>query len=171
MAFPTSLDSFSTKADNIDTVAAADINNLQTSIVAIETLIGAGSLPLTNWTPVAAFGAANVGLTYGPANAGWYTRHNGLVHFFANLVIATIGSSTGAMTVTLPVVANFHAVPFLCRWFGLGLACAQVQGEAVASTATMAILGATGSAVSLAALTNSHMANGTVLRITGSYPY
>lgn len=45
--FPTSLDSFSTKTDNEDTVAAADVNNLQTAVVAIETKLGINSSAVT----------------------------------------------------------------------------------------------------------------------------
>lgn len=43
MAFPTSLDSFTTKTDSVDDVAAADINNVQTAVVALETKIGIDS--------------------------------------------------------------------------------------------------------------------------------
>lgn len=42
MAFPTSVDSFSTKVDNVSTVFAADVNTLQTAVVAIENFILGG---------------------------------------------------------------------------------------------------------------------------------
>src|SRR5690348_10900585 len=38
--YPTGIDSFTTKVDNVDDVMASDVNNLQTSIVAIETTLG-----------------------------------------------------------------------------------------------------------------------------------
>lgn len=40
MAFPTTIDSFTTKVDNVDTIAASHINALQTAVVAIETVLG-----------------------------------------------------------------------------------------------------------------------------------
>ncbi len=40
MAYPATLDSFSTKVDGVTDVLAADINNLQTAVVAIETALG-----------------------------------------------------------------------------------------------------------------------------------
>lgn len=44
--FPGALDSYSTKADNVDTVSAAHINNLQDAVVAIQTgLFGGNSFP------------------------------------------------------------------------------------------------------------------------------
>ncbi len=43
MAYPAALDSFSTKTDNVTTVAAADINDLGTAIVNIETAMGYGA--------------------------------------------------------------------------------------------------------------------------------
>ena len=47
MSYPSSLDSFPTKTDNVDTVEAAHINALQDAIVAIETELGTNpSVPL-----------------------------------------------------------------------------------------------------------------------------
>lgn len=44
--FPGALDSYTTKADNVDTILAAHINNLQDAVVAIETgLYGGNSFP------------------------------------------------------------------------------------------------------------------------------
>ncbi|MHB0922614.1 MAG: hypothetical protein ACYC3H_01440 [Bellilinea sp.] len=47
--FPLSLDSFSTKIDNLTDVMAADVNNLQDSVLAIETLLGG---PPLGWLPI-----------------------------------------------------------------------------------------------------------------------
>lgn len=41
MAYPTDIDSFSARTDNVDDVMAADVNGLQSAIVAIETELGA----------------------------------------------------------------------------------------------------------------------------------
>ena len=64
MAYPSSLDSFSTKVDNVDDVNAADINNVQTAVVAVETKIGTGSS-----TP--ALGQALMGT--GTGTSAWQT--------------------------------------------------------------------------------------------------
>ena len=45
-SYPTAADSFTTKVDNVDTVYAADINNVQDSISALETRLGITSTPL-----------------------------------------------------------------------------------------------------------------------------
>jgi len=39
-AYPNSLDTFSPKTDNFDDVMAADINNLQDAIAAVQALLG-----------------------------------------------------------------------------------------------------------------------------------
>ena len=41
--FPTSLDSYTTKVDNVDDVNAADINNPQSAIEALEAKVGVSS--------------------------------------------------------------------------------------------------------------------------------
>lgn len=40
--YPTSLDSYTAKTDNVDDVMAVDVNELQSAIVAIETMLGIG---------------------------------------------------------------------------------------------------------------------------------
>ncbi len=47
MAFPTSLDAFTTKVDNTTDVLAAHINDLQTAMVAVQTKIGVNSSAVT----------------------------------------------------------------------------------------------------------------------------
>lgn len=47
MAFPTSVDTFSTKIDNVNTILAADVNSLQTAVVAIETALLTPPVPNT----------------------------------------------------------------------------------------------------------------------------
>jgi hypothetical protein len=78
VAFPTSVDSFSTKVDNVSTVFAADVNTLQTAVVAIENFILGGfagttaiDLAVRSVTAVATGSyvatAANGGADYGAA--------------------------------------------------------------------------------------------------------
>jgi hypothetical protein len=47
MTFPTTLDSFSTKVDGVTDVLAADVNNLQAAVVAIETKVGVNTSAVT----------------------------------------------------------------------------------------------------------------------------
>lgn len=48
MPFPTSIDTFSTKVDGVTDVLAADINNLQTAVLALEAKVGADSSAVTS---------------------------------------------------------------------------------------------------------------------------
>ena len=43
ITFPTTLDSFSTKVDNVDDVQAVDINDLQSAVEALEAKVGVNS--------------------------------------------------------------------------------------------------------------------------------
>jgi hypothetical protein len=47
MSFPTGLDSFTTKVDNVDDVLASHVNDLQTAVAAIETKLGIDSSAVT----------------------------------------------------------------------------------------------------------------------------
>lgn len=48
MSYPTDIDSFTTKTDNVDKVEASHINALQTAIVAIETHVGTAAIVQVN---------------------------------------------------------------------------------------------------------------------------
>lgn len=48
-SFPGALDSFSVKVDNVTTVTAADVNNLQDAVLAIETAIGLNANAFNNY--------------------------------------------------------------------------------------------------------------------------
>jgi hypothetical protein len=89
-SYPTSIDSFTTKVDGVDNVMAAHINNLQDSVVAIETAIGAPPVFLTDvyspiinggmdiWQRGTSFAAIADG-TYGPDR--WlYQKSGAMVH-------------------------------------------------------------------------------------------
>ena len=109
--FPTSLDSFTTKQNNIDTIAAAHVNDLQDSTVAIETLLGASSFrgsALTTWTPAISFATPPTGgsITY-TQQTGHYARFGGIVWFNGFIVLSSIGTGgAGAATITgLPIAS------------------------------------------------------------------
>jgi len=56
--FPLSLDSFTTKIDNLTDVMAADVNNLQDSVLAIENLLGAPPLGYFRVAPAGTYVSA-----------------------------------------------------------------------------------------------------------------
>ncbi len=108
MAYPTTLDSFTTKTDNGDTVLAAHINALQTAIVALETALGYGStVPTTNNT------ASSIVLRNGSGDfsAGLVNAASGLAS------VRSAGSAFFAMDVqgfgsALTIADNATATPF-----------------------------------------------------------
>lgn len=53
MAYPASIDSFTTKVDNVDDVLASHINDVQTAVVAIETELGTQPRHTTTTAPTA----------------------------------------------------------------------------------------------------------------------
>ncbi|HRA65150.1 MAG TPA: hypothetical protein PL187_03960 [Caldilinea sp.] len=99
--FPTSLDSYTTKVDGSDTILAAHINNVQDAIVAIETLLKAGS-GIGTWSPAVLIGATNITVTV--ANCR-YTYIAGRV-FVQGGVTFNRGANTGILKITnLPATA------------------------------------------------------------------
>lgn len=79
MAFPSTLDSFTTKYDGVSDVLAADINNLQAAVLALETKVGinnstdASSLDYKTvhgdwtgmtWQTASSLGGRSAGTTY-----------------------------------------------------------------------------------------------------------
>lgn len=48
MAYPSTIDSPTTNVDNVDVIYAADVNNLQTAVVALETKVGVDSSAVTS---------------------------------------------------------------------------------------------------------------------------
>ncbi len=70
MAYPTTLDSFTTKVDGVDTILASHTNALQASIVAIETILGyGGTLP----------SSVQSALTIALRNSNGATTFNGVI--------------------------------------------------------------------------------------------
>lgn len=67
--YPTSVKSFSTKVDNVDLVMAADINDIQTEVTAIETQLIAGGVNIATATPTA--NAVPKALASGKLASGW----------------------------------------------------------------------------------------------------
>lgn len=114
-SFPGSIDSYTTKINNVDTISAASVNDLQDATVAIETLIGAGSNRVTTWAPTfVPSGGSFTSITYG-GQVGYQMRIGGAVFLVGSLNITAINTSgaTGSVRIGgLPVatVASGSAI-------------------------------------------------------------
>lgn len=116
--FPTSLDSFTTKQNNIDTIAAGHVNNLQDAVVAVETALGVPTYrgsELTTWTPAISFATPPTGgsITY-TTQTGHYARFGGIVWFNGFILLSSIGTGgAGAATITgLPIASASSGLLF-----------------------------------------------------------
>lgn len=146
--FPTSLDSYTTKVNAVDTVNASHVNDLQDAVVAIETILGAGSVASTTFTPQLKFGGAAVSMT--GTLVGRHVRLGRLVAVSISITLTAKGSSTGAATVDLPFtvlgttygywIADHRAMASSYVQVGLlptsGATTCQVRGLTAAGTST-----------------------------------
>jgi len=106
--FPTTVDSYTTKVNNVDTIAAAHVNDLQDATVAVETILGASSTRAIAWTPTVAFSVSSTGLTY--TSSGFYARFGSLVYVQGEFVVTDNGTGSGDLRVTnLPVTTLANA--------------------------------------------------------------
>ena len=108
--FPTTVDSFTTRANNVDTIDASHVNNLQDSVVAIETLLGASSTRRTTWEPALTYSTtAPTSITYGTSNAGFYARFGSLVYVSARCEVSARSGGSGDFRVSLPIATSATA--------------------------------------------------------------
>ena len=113
--FPTSLDTFATRVNNVDTIDASHVNNLQDSVAAIETLLGASSSRRTTWSPELTYSTTNpTSITYSGSNAGFYARFGSIIYVTARVEVATRSGGSGDFRISLPVATsstpNSHAI-------------------------------------------------------------
>lgn len=106
--FPTLIDSYTTKTNNVDTIAASHVNDLQDAMVAVETLLDTGGVPRTSWTPTLTFDTTGpTSITYVTANTGgFYSRINGIVFVTGRLEISAISGGSTNVNISLPVAAR-----------------------------------------------------------------
>lgn len=103
-SFPTTVKTFTTKTNNVDTIDASHINDIQDEVNAVETLLGADSARSTAWTPVVRFATLNTAPTY--SAVGRYARFGSIVFITCRFDISAIGTGTGDLQVTgIPVAA------------------------------------------------------------------
>ena len=97
--FPTTVKTFTAKANNVDTIDASHVNDLQNEVTAIETVLN-GTVPVpatrvTTWTPTfAPTGGAFTSITYS-SQVGYQMRMAGVVFIQASVSLSAI-NTTGA---------------------------------------------------------------------------
>lgn len=114
--FPTTVKTFTAKANNVDTIDASHVNDLQDEVNAIETLLGAGSTRrLATWSPVLTYSVTNpTSITYGSANKGFYAVFGSLVYVSARFEVSVRSGGSGDFRLSTPgntsATANSHVV-------------------------------------------------------------
>lgn len=95
--FPTTVKTFTTKANNVDTIDASHVNDIQDEVNAVETLLGAASLRRTSWTPEFIWATPNnSSWSYG-TRGGYYAKFGSLVYAQGYIIATpTLGTPTAA---------------------------------------------------------------------------
>jgi hypothetical protein len=121
------------------------------------------------WTMALAFGGASTGVAY-TTRTNNYTFIGNRVYFDLLIQTSSKGSSTGDISISLPIVASSGVADAVITGFldgGAVTAAVQINGRIIAGSSTMAIFSyTTGNA---AALTDANVNNVTVYRFSGSY--
>jgi hypothetical protein len=117
--FPTTVDAYTTKVNNVDTIAAGHVNDLQDATVAIETLLGSGSArAIATFDPALEFSTTNpTSVTYDAnTNGMYYSRFGGMVFVAGRINVTAYSGGSGNFRMTLPfnvinsaTVAGSHA--------------------------------------------------------------
>lgn len=105
-SFPGAIDSFTTKVDGVDDVMAAHVNDLQDSVVAIETMLD--KTKWQDWTPVWTAATTNPSIGDGTL-VGKYCVIGNTVHLIIGLVCGsttTFGSGAWSFSLPFPVKAQ-----------------------------------------------------------------
>lgn len=166
--FPTSVKTFTTKTNDVDTIDASHVNDLQDEVNAVETLLGASSARRTTWTPTVAFSTTNTGVVY--TSSGFSARMGSMIFLYAEFAITTKGSAAGDLRITNAPVASFSGA--LCSF-----ACSFSNNLWVTTQPTVARIGSASQIIdfySLSGITWTRIAAGNVqdgsaLRFSGFY--
>ena len=96
--FPTTVKTFTAKSNNVDTIDASHVNDLQEEVNAVETLLGAASLRRTAWTPEFAWATPGTSSWSYGTRGGYYAKFGSLV-YAQGYVIATptLGTASGQL--------------------------------------------------------------------------
>ena len=123
------------------------------------------------WTPALTFGSANVGITYGAATLGRYTKVGNLVTLSGMLTLTSKGSSTGAAQIVgLPFTSLNDSIYSSCAvGYAAGFTgvTAAVLGLVLPNSAKLSLYQANNGGA--AGLTNTQLTNTTAVYFTASY--
>lgn len=121
------------------------------------------------WSPVIAFGGASVGVTY-TAQIGKYTKIGNVVHFQVSITLSNKGSSTGAVTISLPFASgSTNDVVAMMQFTSATTAAADSFAAIGNSSSTIAIYVDRNVTTAPVALTNTSVSNTSVFKITGHF--
>jgi hypothetical protein len=118
--FPTNIDSYTTKVNNVDTITAGHVNDLQDAMVQVETILGSGSArAIATFDPALEFSTTNpTSVTYDAnTNGMYYSRFGGMVFVAGRINVTAYSGGSGNFRMTLPfnvinsvTVAGSHAM-------------------------------------------------------------
>ena len=96
--FPTTVKTFAAKSNNVDTIDASHVNDLQDEVGAVETLLGALSVRRTSWTPEFAWSTPGTSSWSYGTRGGYYAKFGSLVYAQGYVVgTPTIGTGSGLL--------------------------------------------------------------------------
>lgn len=106
-SFPTSVKTFTSKTNNVDTIDASHVNDLQDEVTQVETLLGASSTRRTTFTPTfSAATSAPSTVGYGTSNGGYYAQFGSVVFISCVIDVANFTGGSGNIVIGgFPVVA------------------------------------------------------------------
>lgn len=140
--FPTTVKTFTAKSNNVDTIDASHVNDLQDEVNAVETLLGASSARRTAWTPTLTFETtAPTSITYVTANTGgFFSRFGSLVYVIGRIELSAISGGSGNVSISLPITSlsgNFSLASILVNTATNWTTLFPSIGRVNASAATM----------------------------------
>lgn len=96
--FPTTVKTFTAKANNVDTIDASHVNDLQDEVNAVETLLGAASLRRTAWTPEFTWATPGTSSWSYGTRGGYYAKFGSLVYAQGYVIgTPTLGTASGQL--------------------------------------------------------------------------
>lgn len=127
----------------------------------------------TSWTPNVQINGSSTGITY-TTQTGYYTQIGNLVEYGFRIILSSKGASTGTVTISnMPVSTGVNGSNFQAQITFAVVTFAATNSAIVMQLGTTSTVGTFfqygGAETTLAALTNSQIANTTLLQATGTY--
>lgn len=167
--FPSTVKTFTTKANNVDTIDASHVNDLQDEVNAVETLLGASSTRRIAWTPTfTTSGTAGQQFTtvgYS-TQTGFYARFGSVIFFTFNLTVnaLTVGSASGNLQISgLPIAQGAYAHGTVSFWQAQNFTAAPVSARVSSSVVQLF------STLAFGAYSYTNLANNSILNGSGFY--